>query len=116
MTFYTHTHAIVTDSITRKRYTSRVIKRTDITVRAKHRNKSTISEAPKWSLSSKKGHLASAHTDLTQKTSPTISRASQSKTRGRHEKKSIPFAVDFNIPVVKVVCGDLFSVILTAEG
>lgn len=29
---------------------------------------------------------------------------------------SIPFQVDFNIPVVKVTCGDLFAGLLTAEG
>ena len=29
---------------------------------------------------------------------------------------SIPYSVDFDIPVVKVICGDLFSGILTAEG
>ena len=29
---------------------------------------------------------------------------------------SIPYSVDFDIPVVKVVCGDLFIGILTAEG
>lgn len=29
---------------------------------------------------------------------------------------SIPYMIDFNIPVVKVACGDLFSGLLTAEG
>ena len=29
---------------------------------------------------------------------------------------SIPFMVDFNIPVTKVACGDLFAGLLTAEG
>jgi alpha-tubulin suppressor-like RCC1 family protein len=29
---------------------------------------------------------------------------------------SIPYRLDFDIPVVKVVCGDLFGGILTAEG
>ena len=29
---------------------------------------------------------------------------------------SIPYALDFDIPVVKVICGDLFTGMLTAEG
>lgn len=29
---------------------------------------------------------------------------------------SLPFAVDFNLPVVKVMCGDQFSGLLTADG
>ena len=29
---------------------------------------------------------------------------------------SIPYMIDFGIPIVKVVCGDLFSGLLTAEG
>ena len=29
---------------------------------------------------------------------------------------SLPFGVTFNIPVAKVVCGDLFSGLLTSEG
>ena len=30
--------------------------------------------------------------------------------------KSMPFGVDFFIPVVKVTCGDVFAGLLTAEG
>ena len=29
---------------------------------------------------------------------------------------SIPYGLDFNIPVAKVVCGDLFAGALTAQG
>jgi len=29
---------------------------------------------------------------------------------------SIPFQIYFNIPVVKLACGDLFCALLTAEG
>lgn len=29
---------------------------------------------------------------------------------------SIPYSIDFNIPVYKVACGDLFSGLLTVEG
>lgn len=29
---------------------------------------------------------------------------------------SIPYSVDFEIPVIKVICGDLFTGMLTAEG
>ena len=29
---------------------------------------------------------------------------------------SLPFAVEFNLPVVKVMCGDKFSGLLTADG
>ena len=32
------------------------------------------------------------------------------------ELVSLPFQVDFYIPVVKVTCGDAFSGLLTAEG
>ena len=32
------------------------------------------------------------------------------------EVPSIPYMVDFNIPVVKVACGDMFAAMLTAEG
>lgn len=30
--------------------------------------------------------------------------------------KSVPFGVEFFIPVVKVTCGDVFAGFLTAEG
>ena len=29
---------------------------------------------------------------------------------------SLPYQVEFNIPVLKVSCGDLFSALLTVEG
>lgn len=29
---------------------------------------------------------------------------------------SIPFSIEFTLPVIKVMCGDLFSGLLTAEG
>lgn len=32
------------------------------------------------------------------------------------EVPSIPYMIDFNIPVVKIACGDMFAGILTAEG
>lgn len=32
------------------------------------------------------------------------------------ELVSMPFSVDFFVPVVKVICGDAFSGLLTAEG
>ena len=32
------------------------------------------------------------------------------------EVSSLPYKIDFNLPVVKVMCGDLFGGLLTADG